>query len=177
MNSLKIDEWKEFKIRDIFKQPKIKKFSSIPEEEGLIPFVTSKSTNQGVETFIDTNHTIKNVITVSTNGNCFDCFYHDQKIAISNDVDILSSDYLNEFNALFITTILRLEQKKWNYGRKPKNKAVINTTIKLPAILINKKWEPNWQYMENYIKALRERERDCWIGSTINSWKEWINWF
>ena len=147
-------KWKEFKIKEIFEQPKIKKYSSIPEERGNIMFVTSKSTNQGIETSIQTKFFTENVITISTNGNCYDCFYHKNKVAISNDVEVITNEYLNKFNAHFLIPILKLEQKKWNYGRKPKNNAVMETVIKLPAILVNKKWEPDWKYMENYIKSL-----------------------
>ena len=148
------NKWKEFKIKEIFYQPKIKKYSSIPEEKGNIMFVTSKSTNQGIETSIQTKFFTENVITISTNGNCYDCFYHKNKVAISSDVEVITNKYLNKFNAHFLIPILKLEQKKWNYGRKPKNNAVMETVIKLPAILVNKKWEPDWEYMENYIKSL-----------------------
>ena len=147
-------KWKEFKIKEIFEKPEIKKYSSIPEEKGNIMFVTSKSTNQGIETSIQTKFFTENVITISTNGNCYDCFYHKNKVAISSDVEVITNKYLNKFNAHFLIPILKLEQKKWNYGRKPKNNAVMETVIKLPAILVNKKWEPDWEYMENYIKSL-----------------------
>ena len=145
-------KWSNFKIKDIFIKPKIKKFSSTPEEnKGEVKFVTSKSSDQGVDDWIDTKHFITNVITVSTNGNCFDCFYHERKIAISSDVEVLTNDYLNKFNAHFITSILKLEQKKWNYGRKPKNNAIMETVIKLPA---DQNGKPDWNFMERYVKSL-----------------------
>lgn len=165
-------KWKEFKINEIFNNVIVKKLSKSPEDLGDIPFVTSTSLNNGVSNFYDINSVIKNVITVSTNGSCFDCFYHDYPIAVSNDVEVLYSDKLNKFNALFICTILKKEKLKWNYGRKPKNGNVFETIIKLPVDNDN---QPDWKFMEDYIKEI-------WGGSletSIHYTKQYIdftNW-
>lgn len=120
-------------MSEIFEFPKLKKFSSRPKNNGDIPYITCISFNQGVDCYITTNHKINNVIYISTNGSSFNCFYHDDYITISSDVEIIHSNLMNKFSGKFICTILNLEQKKWGYGRKPKNYSMNNTIIKLPA--------------------------------------------
>ena len=57
---------------------------------------------------------------------------------------------LNKYNGLFIVTVLDLERPKYSYGRKYK-KTLPDTVIKLPA---TKEGDPDFKYMENYIKSL-----------------------
>ena len=52
---------------------------------------------------------------------------------------------------MFIVTLLRLEQFRFSYGMTGKKERLESFTIKLP---INKKNEPDWEFMENYIKSL-----------------------
>ena len=148
--------WKEFKISDIFEKKSVRKYSSTPEENGDIPFISSTSLNNGVSTYSNECSFDGKCITVSTNGGCFDCFYHDGKIGLSNDVEILINSNLNESNALFICTILNKEKFKWNYGRKPKNNKVFETVVRLP----NKNGKPDWKYMAEFIDKIEERERE-----------------
>ena len=53
-----------------------------------------------------------------------------------------------------MVSLLDLERPKFSFGRKRK-KTLANTEIKLPAKLNSKnEYEPDWQYMEDYIKSL-----------------------
>jgi len=120
LNNIDVSNWGNFKVGDIFPKLNIKKLNSVPEEVGEIPFITSTSLNNGVSAFVNTTEgdLVSNVITVSTNGNCFDCFYQDKPVLISCDVEVLKNEKLNKYTALFIATILKLESYKWSYGRK-----------------------------------------------------------
>ena len=148
------ENWKEFRVGDIFPKTKVSKFSSKPVEEGNIPYISSTSTNNGVSLSSNELSFEGRCITVSTNGNCFDCFYQEGKISLSSDVEILINDNLNEYSALFICTVLNRESFKWNYGRKPKNDKVFDTIIKLPE----KNGQPDWEYMENFITRIEEKK-------------------
>ena len=143
--------WKNFLINDIFDIPKIKKYSKIPKSsnEFNIAFISSQSTNNGVAAQCNYKPSYKNAISVSTNGNNFDCFYHDYEFVPSTDVEILFNNNLNKYNSLFICAILNKESDKYNFGKKAKNGAVGKTIIKLP---IDDKGNPDWKYMEEYIK-------------------------
>ena len=148
-------EWKEFKVSDIFINKNVKKYSKSPKEEGLIPFVTSTSTNNGISCYCNLENVCKgNCITVSTNGRCFDCFYQPIDFAVSSDCEVLYpreeyEHFLNEYNAIFITTILSLNRSKYGYSNKPKNGIVWKTVISLP---VDSNGQPDWEYMEKYIK-------------------------
>lgn len=64
------------------------------------------------------------------------------------------NDNLNKYNGLFLVSLLDLERPKFSFGRKRK-KTLANTEIKLPAKLNSKnEYEPDWQFMEEYIKSL-----------------------
>lgn len=175
LNKIDTSKWQYYNVGLLFKpKNKIKRFSATPESEGLTPFITSSSVNNGVTALVDEEPVASNVITVSTNGACFDCFYHDDSIAISSDVDILTNDKLNKYNALFICTVLKLEKIKFSYGRKPKNGKVYKTNIKLPYLT---KDEPDWDYMTEFVRKLWGGSHKTSIPSSkinldINNWKE-----
>lgn len=154
--ALDIQNWKEFRVGDIFPKKKVKHFSAIPEMEGTTPFVSSTSVNNGIVTYVDEDGIKGNCITVSTNGDCFDCFYQPVSVALSNDAEALYNANLNKYNAMFIISVLTLEKNKYGYGRKPKNDKVYDTIIKLP---VDTNGNPDWQFMENYIKALPYGDR------------------
>ena len=150
---METSNWKEFTVGSIFPKKKVSKMSSIPEENGDTPFVSSTSINNGISSFCNETPILGNCITVSTNGDCFDAFYQPNPIVVSNDVDVLYNDKLNKYNALFICTVLRLEKFKWDYGRKPKNNKVYKTIIKLP-VKNQDDIEPDWDYMTDCIRQL-----------------------
>lgn len=156
---LKINQWKEFKVSEIFKKTKIKKYSSIPKETGNFPFISSKSDNNGVVKFCKPDYKksiLKNAITVSTNGANFDCFYHKYEFVAGSDIEVLHSNKLNENRAIFICTVLKKNQKKYSYANKAKNNAVFDTMIKLPATIDG---YPDWEYMEKYIEFLLKDQK------------------
>lgn len=166
--SLNVNNWEEFRVGDIFRKSRIKKFSSTPEIEGDIPFISSTSVNNGVSTKVNERPIPGNCITVSTNGDCFDAFYQKDPIAVSSDVEVLYSEDLNEINAMFFCTLLRQEKFKYSYGRKPKKDKVFDTIIKLPILrddkgkpiidkdnkYSSKGFIPDFKGIENYIKTL-----------------------
>ncbi len=148
--------WKEFCVGDLFPFQKVNKFSKKPASEGSIEFVTSSSYNNGVSYYCDEDTIAGNCITVSTNGKCFDCFYHKNDLAVSTDVEVLYSPFLNEYNGLFICSVLQQEQKKYDFKDKPKNGKVFDTLIRLPAAMDGR---PDWDYMESYMKAVMKTSK------------------
>jgi hypothetical protein len=58
---------------------------------------------------------------------------------------------LNKYNALFIITLLDKERFKYSFGRKWNGEKLKNTKIKLPTDALG---NPDWQFMEDYIKSL-----------------------
>jgi len=68
----------------------------------------------------------------------------------SGDVALGYNKHLNKYNALFLVTIFDKERFKYSFGRKW-GKYLADTKILLPA---TEKGDPNWKYMEDYIKSL-----------------------
>jgi len=58
---------------------------------------------------------------------------------------------MNSYTALFLQTIINLEQFRYSYGRKFNQTRIKSTKIKLP---VNAQNQPDWQFMEDYIKSL-----------------------
>jgi hypothetical protein len=173
MNQINTENWKFFKVSEIFPYRKLKKISKKPEIEGELEFVSSTSLNNGVMSYVEEQSIPGKCITVSTNGQCFDAFYHENPIVISADVEVLYNKNLNKYNGIFIATVLRLEKPKWAYGRKPKKMGVFKTSIKLPAL----NDEPDWQYMTEYIqnrwiKTLNSKVMKTDIQLDLCNWKE-----
>ena len=71
-------------------------------------------------------------------------------------VVVRADNWLNEKTALYIVTILNNEQFKYSYGRAFLMDRIKDTIIKLP---VNENDNPDWNYMENYIKSLPYGDR------------------
>lgn len=80
--------------------------------------------------------------------------YMDKDFIATVNLMLGYNKHLNKYNAMFFVSVLDLERPKFSFGRKRK-KTLSDAEIKLPAKLgSNGKYEPDWQYMEDYIKSL-----------------------
>lgn len=172
-NSINTYGWKWFRYDEIFD---IKKgfYNKKPEESGAgtIPFIGATEANNGITSM----HTIEeidaasktgdnpnqdisekifpgNCITVSNNGSIGFAFYQEKEFTCSHDVNPLYlKDYtLNKHIAMFLCTLIELEQYRWAYGRKWRPKRMPSSLIKLPVTVAG---TPDWELMENYTKGL-----------------------
>ncbi|MYI76147.1 MAG: hypothetical protein F4077_00030 [Gammaproteobacteria bacterium] len=114
-------EWKEFGLTVLFHvtgskttPPRVVETMS----EGLYPYVTTKSENNGVEGFYQTHTEGGGVLTVDSAVVGF-CSYQKFPFLASDHVEKLIPKFeMNDFNALFLTTVINAEQYRYNYGRK-----------------------------------------------------------
>ena len=61
---------------------------------------------------------------------------------------------------MFLVTIMNKEQYRYSYGRKCSQTKLKSTILKLPVITKEDgTYEPDWKYMENYIKSLPYGDR------------------
>lgn len=171
--SLDSSNWKWFRYDEIFI---IKKgfYNKKPEDnpQGDIPFIGATDSNNGITSYTDfetIERTSKtgddnnapleeklfsgNCITVSNNGSVGYAFYQPKEFTCSHDVNALylKNRKLNVYIALFLCTLISLEQYRWDYGRKWRPIRMPSSLIKLP---VNSQGEPDWDYMENFIKSL-----------------------
>lgn len=164
MNNLSLDsvEWKEFIIGDIFE---IKKVYGRPIEnykDGSMPFISTTNLNNGVVNFITADEKVismKNCISVDPiNGKCF---YHGYDFVgrgySGASVNILYNENLNKYISLFICQMIeKTSNGKASYGNLFNSNRLKFGKILLP---IDEKGEPNWVFMENYIKQVMNRQK------------------
>jgi len=152
-NVLKHSEWKNFKLNFKLGLPLHSKQLE-PLEKG-IPYVTRTTFNNGIEFHVNEDDISNNYI---NEGNCitigaegFKAFYQPNKFITGNKINIFTSVHLNKYNALFLCSILNKEiAQKFNYGRGATKQRLNQLDVKLPS----KNKEPDWTFMENYIKSL-----------------------
>jgi len=151
--SLNDREWKKFKLTDLFEVKGSKTTPLLELQEygkGRFPYVTTQATNNGVEGFYDYYTENGNVLTVDSAVIGY-CAYQKLPFSASDHVEKLIPKFeMNDYIALFFTTILNLEQYRFNYGRKASQTRLKELEIKLPE----KNGKPDFEFMEKYIKSL-----------------------
>jgi len=171
--TLNTENWIWFRYDDIFN---IKKgfYNKKPDavENGNIPFIGATEFNNGITSFhnletiettsktgegqnepLDKKMFKSNCITVSNNGSVGFAFYQPQKFTCTHDVNplYLKNKELNVYIAMFLCTLIEMEQYRWDYGRKWRPVRMPHSLIKLP---VTKDGTPDWQFMEDYVKSL-----------------------
>lgn len=156
MNKINIDNWKEFKISEIFldlRRGALPIFRNL--NKGEMPVIAASMFNQGITGYYDVPSLEKNRITVSLNGVGSGYFaYHDYEFAANSDCGILIEKYqLNKYSAMFLCAILNKIGTNYGYEEKVTKPKLFEEVILLPATQTG---EPDFQYMEDYIKNVEE---------------------
>lgn len=160
---LNIENWKEFRLGDLFDVELSKGDIKADEiDEGNTILISSGETDNGVVKYIDSEGDGKakifdgNKLTIDMFGNAY--YQADPFYAVSHGrVNILTAKFsLNKFIGLFIVTLIQKERFKYSYGRAVYSNVVMDMIIKLPVTEEN---IPDWQFMENYIKNLPYGDR------------------
>jgi len=115
-------------------------------------YVTTSNKNNGVTCTSNVYTENGNIITIdsATDGKAF---YQESKFVGSDHVEVLEplNFALNKYTALFITSILNLQVFRYGFGRKRSQTRIRQEKLFLPS---NQKGEPDFEFMENYIKSL-----------------------
>lgn len=146
-------KWNSFKLNDLFKITGSKTtplLELIEQGSGNYPFVTTQATNNSVEGFYDYFTEKGNVLVIDSAVIGY-CSYQSFDFSASDHVEKLIPKFdMDQFTALFLTTILNKEQYRYNYGRKASQTRLKERSIKLPS----NDNAPDWEFMRNYIKSL-----------------------
>ena len=153
---LNIKDWKWFYINELFDIKKGERLVKEKRIEGKIPLITATSENNGVVDFISYDKLEKkkkcfeNKITIDM---FFNVFYHNYKYFSDDNVHTLIPKFKenNSYIFLFLVTILKQLQYKYDYGRQLRLSRLYFDKIKLPT---DKNGVPDFGFMENYIKSL-----------------------
>lgn len=157
-----ISSWIEFKISEIMRIEKCKcgtaetSLFDLDVNDGGIAYVGAKKENNGVQRFVvkDKNFVSRGngIVFVCTGAGAVGYTTYQLKDFIGHtNTAIGYSEHINIYTAMFLVTVLDLQRPKYSYGRSYNIKAIKQTKIKLP---IDKNGNPDWQFMEDYIKSL-----------------------
>lgn len=151
---LSTENWKQFKVHKFLFEITGSTTTSVLELEeygyGAYPYITAQATNNGTEKFYDFYTEKGNVLTIERAIQGY-CSYQPKNFSASIDVVKLNPKFeMNKYVALFLVTILNLENYRYNYGRKASQTRLKSTYIKLPE----KDGKPDFEFMEIFIKSL-----------------------
>lgn len=149
-----LNEWKPFKLGDLFDIERGTGPRKQDSEPGWTPFVTAIGKNNGVSARINyiPMHQA-NTISVNRNGKSVaEAFYQEEVFCSTEDVHIFLPKFqMNKYHAMFINTLIRKEAYRYSYGRKWGIERMKASTINLPATDFQ---QPNWVLIEAFIKSL-----------------------
>jgi hypothetical protein len=153
---MKTSYWKWFSYDEVFVIKKGERLTKADQIEGNIPYVSSKSTNNGIDGYIDNGYTDENCISFACYGCIGEVFYHSNKVWVSDNCNVLylKNRDLNAPVAMFLISILYKEKYKFSYGMTAKKERLKTFKIKLP---INKNGFPDWECIENYVNNLNSQ--------------------
>lgn len=146
--------WKYFNLIDLFEISASRdELMAELMQGGKTPYVTSSDSNNGITSYVEEEPTNTEGTITANRGGSVGYFYY-QPIpykATPVDVRILTPKFkINSCIGLFLRTILQLEKYRYNYSRKMGSDRLAKFKIKLPS----KGDQPDWQFMEDYIKTL-----------------------
>lgn len=157
--SISVTDWKWYFISDLFDVSVSKDPNLQNSNIGVTPYISSSAENNGITGYVDTAPSqIGNVLTIARNGSVGTTFYQEAPFCASpDDIRILTPKFeMTKYSALFIKTVIELEKYKYAYGRKLGSSRIKKLKIKLPALTDEL---PDFEFMENYIKALPYSDR------------------
>ena len=161
--------WEEFEIRKIFIVKSGTRLTKSEMKKGNIPFVGATDSNNGITEFISNKNVSadSNVLGVNYNGSVVENFYHPYTAIFSDDVKRLSFKEVtgNKYLFLFVKNQILKQKDKYQYGYKFNGARMNKQKITLP---VNAKKEPDYEYMENFIKKIEFEKLNKYI-QRINS--------
>ena len=170
MTKLKLTdrEWGEFKVKDIFQIFTGALVDKAILTEGKIPRVTASDVNNGIAVFTKTApdkhfREFNNFISISFLGSVF---YHHGTVSLDMKIHGVKpkGHQLNACTAKFLIPIIKKFAFKYRYGYQLSQSILKAQKMMLP---INSLCEPDWQFMEDFIRHKEERQ--------INKLKEYYS--
>ena len=161
MKAINTNNWRKFRIGDLFDIKRPIARSQLEYDEGNVPFVASGNYNNGIIKYCEPKENEK-----LDNGNCItvspldgSSFY--QKVdflgrgGAGSAIILLYNEKLNEYNGLYISSVIRHQLVKYSYNDQLSSTVIVDEYIKLP---IDSNQDIDWTYMENYMKEI---EKEC----------------
>ena len=152
--------WKYFKLKELFNYNRGHTLNIENKDifKGEIPCINGSAENNGILCFLSQEITNEGFelqpcpsLSLSRVGNSGQTFLQTKPYFIADNAFslVLKTSQSKEVY-LFLSTILNRERFKYSYGRTISIKKYLETEIKLPC----NNEEPDWKYMDDFIKTL-----------------------
>lgn len=157
IEDLKEKEWKEFNLQKLFISQKGNQNNMSDLKSGNIPLVSAKNGANGIKDFVsknDKNEFNKNCLTLNNDGDggAGLSYYQPFNFLLDSHVTALySKETLSKYTLLFISRCITKQRDKFGHGYSINNNRLRIFKIMLP---INKNNQPDFDYMEQYIKNM-----------------------
>lgn len=151
--TLGVKNWKPFELQQLFEIKKGKRLTKANMTAGTTPYIGSTDSHNGVTATIGQDPIHEgNTLSVAYNGSVAETFYQPIPFWATDDVNVLYPKFkMTPSIALFISTVIRQEKYRYNYGRKWHLERMRETLIRLPA---QTDGTPDFHFMEHYIQTL-----------------------
>ena len=152
--ALEMDNWSWFTLDQLFTitgSQTTKKSDLELEGPGVFPYVTTQTANNGAQGMYNLSTEQGGVLTVDSAVVGY-CSYQALPFSASDHVEKLVPKFqMSPQVALFLATIINMEQYRYNYGRKSSQTRLRSTEIKLPT---TKSGYPYYEFMDRYMRRL-----------------------
>jgi len=155
-NSVDDKKWCAFKIDDIFDVSRPVARVKTKYHDGNIPFVASGNFNNGVERYVKPliNDVLDEGNSITISPLTGTAYYQEKPFlgrgGAGSSIIVLKNKKLNKQNGLFICSVISKVCEKYSYKDMGNQKRVRSEVLYLPCL----NDEPDWEYMEKYIKAI-----------------------
>lgn len=159
MNNIDTKEWKQYKVCDLFsvKNAHSILWKDIDPDSGPYPYVTASEGNNSVVTYIAYDIAqAEEANTIMIGGKTLIVSYQELPF-FSNDshnlvLKLKEPNYRNKYVQLFLVTVLQADLSRfYSWGDSISGRSIQKDLISLPATPTG---EPDWEYMETYIKKM-----------------------
>ena len=153
--------WKEFLINDLFRleSGKCNQANQLKKSVNGIPYIGATNRNNGVldfvnpdEKFISCGNAIAFVC--DGEGSMGYSFYKSENCIATTNIILGYADFLNEYIAMFITTVADKIRGKYSYNYKRRLLRLQKEKLMLP---VNDNGSPDFAFMESYVRAIEEK--------------------
>lgn len=168
MSKIDTKNWKDFELHTLFdkmeceKLPyKVAELNKFSTADADLPALTAGVENQGLSVYVSRKDAtvLKNCISVSANGaNSGAMFYQPKEFTVLQDSYAIKCKFQegrSEYSSLFVIGVISKSIRlNHDWNEKAGWNKIKGEKIKLP---VDSNGEPDWNYMENYMKAIEDK--------------------
>lgn len=156
-------EWKEFKLNDLFERIEKGKCQNTNKEtkESIngVSFLSATLNNNGVSGFVEPNYLLQKgnciMFVNQGDGGAGYSVYKKEDFISTTSNSFGYAKWINRYTGLFVASILCRFKEKYSFGYGRTENRLRKDKVFLP---INSKGQPNWEFMENFMRQIEEEK-------------------